>query len=536
MKITKLLVTLALSTVTLSQLSLAANAKGSETPKLIVEEEGEMSFSDVSPNHWAYKSIKELSQEYNILGGFPDGTFRGNRNITRYEAAAMIAQLVRKFDEVAAKSGKGGTVNKAALDKLRKEFKSELEDLQSEVKKLAKDQQDLQKDLDETQDKIDMVKDMIPKVKWMGEAAVRQEMMTNELGLDASKFLTNSPQMRLRLGVTGESNGGFNFGARLTTSLAGDNTNQFTALGNLNSRFGVNLDKAYVSFAPWDGALDLTLGRHGNPFMYTTQLVWDEDLTFDGSFLKLKFGDMDNNLSLVGGYDVFALGQYNAANPRSGKHTFKDDADGAAGAASGGLSFMVGGDTVKFGLGVNYHNLTNVNNLIGKSLSLNPRTNLLTKAGKHVSNFQLATGSLMFSLFPNAYFPVTIHADASYNLGAGTNSAVVTADDAAVVTAAKAQNLGLIAGLKLGKLKEAGNFMLGYSYKMVGTESVYSAFNEDQLGGSNIMAHEGKLGIQFAPMTTFHVTAQMSNALVVPTGATKGKDLWTIRTTLSQKF
>ncbi|GIW23394.1 MAG: hypothetical protein KatS3mg068_2401 [Candidatus Sericytochromatia bacterium] len=528
----KVIFSIALASMSISQLAFSANAK--EIDKIAVEDESEVMFSDVSTSHWAYKAIKELAQEYQILGGFPDGTFRGNKNITRYEAAAMIYQLVKKFDEVAAKS-KSGLVGKATLDKLKKEFANELEDIRSELKKLNKDHQDMQQDIDEVRDSVESVKNMLPKVKLMGDASVRYEGLTNQLGLTSDNFLTSVPQARLRLAVKGDMNGGFTFGTRLTTSNAGDITNQFVSLGNSNQRLGLNLDMLYVALRPWDGAFDLTLGRHKNPYRGTTELVWDDDLTLDGAYLKLRFGDMDNHLCLMGGYDVFGINGVNlATNPRSGKVAlFKSDETGTAGMASGGAGLHLGNDTVGFMLNANYHTLTNPNNLVGRTLSFNPRTNLLRTDGKgFVSKFDLATGSLALKLFPKAYFPVTLHGDISYNLGAGAGS---TADaDKSLSDQAKSQNLGFVAGLKLGKLEEAGNFMLAALYKSVGTESVFSAFNEDQLGGTNILAYEAQLGVQLAPSTTLLLTGQLSNKLVGKTDA--DKDLYTLRSYLMHKF
>lgn len=46
-------------------------------------------FSDVSPSHWAYKSIMNLTSN-GVIGGYPDGTFRPNNSITREEAAKII--------------------------------------------------------------------------------------------------------------------------------------------------------------------------------------------------------------------------------------------------------------------------------------------------------------------------------------------------------------------------------------------------------------------------------------------------------------
>ena len=515
MKMTKLFLSLAIAGVTFSQLSSAAYAKTVDsTNKLVLEEEGEMNFSDVSPNHWSYMSIKNLVNEYKVLGGFPDGTFRGNRNLTRYEAAAMLMKVMDKVEEIASKGGKTtvSSGNKADLDRLKKEFATELEDLQNEVRKVSKDVQDLQKDLDETKDDVDMVKDMLPKVKVKGEVATRYEAKTGNLS-NFDVYDAKAAQVRARIGLTTEPIGGAVFGARLSTGPANDTTNQYLTLGQPGSDLGVGLDMAYVAFRPWDSAIDLTFGRHGNTFVKTTELNWDEDLTFDGSYLKLRFGEAKGtNLSLYGDYTLLNVNGVDLAKNNRGKHSFKDDANGTSGMISGGGALNLGSeDSMMFMIGGNYHAMTNPNNLIGKTLSLNPRTNLITTDGKGlVSKYMLGTGSVMLTLFPSS-FPITVYGDVSYNLGAGQNAAAQGDADKDLRAKAMKSNLGYVAGVMLGHLRESGNMMLGYQYKMVGTDSVFSAFNEDQLMGTGVNAQEVMLGIQFAPKTIGTVGAQMSS-------------------------
>lgn len=89
-------------------------------------------FDDVPPEHWARKEIDELQQR-GIVRGFPDGTFKGNKMMTRYELAMVIARLLHYIDEV---SGKGGSSNTAIdeearmkIDRLQKEFGEELRQL-----------------------------------------------------------------------------------------------------------------------------------------------------------------------------------------------------------------------------------------------------------------------------------------------------------------------------------------------------------------------------------------------------------------------
>ena len=50
-------------------------------------------FSDVPMNHWAYDAVEELASK-GVLEGYPNGTFKGNRAMTRYEIATMVARMM----------------------------------------------------------------------------------------------------------------------------------------------------------------------------------------------------------------------------------------------------------------------------------------------------------------------------------------------------------------------------------------------------------------------------------------------------------
>jgi hypothetical protein len=55
-------------------------------------------FKDVPPDHWAAPAVKELAAK-GIMKGFPDGTFRGNQPVTRYELAVTLARFMRQVEE-----------------------------------------------------------------------------------------------------------------------------------------------------------------------------------------------------------------------------------------------------------------------------------------------------------------------------------------------------------------------------------------------------------------------------------------------------
>ena len=55
-------------------------------------------FSDVSTDDWAYQAVSDLSDQ-GVVEGYPDGTFKGERNMTRYELAQVIARLMAREGE-----------------------------------------------------------------------------------------------------------------------------------------------------------------------------------------------------------------------------------------------------------------------------------------------------------------------------------------------------------------------------------------------------------------------------------------------------
>ncbi len=78
-------------------------------------------FSDVSTSDWAYQAVSELSDQ-GIVEGYPDGTFKGERNITRYELAQIIARLMANEDQYNAEQ-------RAMIDQLASEYADELNNL-----------------------------------------------------------------------------------------------------------------------------------------------------------------------------------------------------------------------------------------------------------------------------------------------------------------------------------------------------------------------------------------------------------------------
>jgi BMFP domain-containing protein YqiC len=60
--------------------------------------------SDVSPGDWAYEALRSLVERYGCIAGYPDGTFRGNRAMTRYEFAAGLNACLQQLERLMASS------------------------------------------------------------------------------------------------------------------------------------------------------------------------------------------------------------------------------------------------------------------------------------------------------------------------------------------------------------------------------------------------------------------------------------------------
>ena len=55
-------------------------------------------FPDVPENHWARDAVATLAAK-GIVEGYPDGTFKGDRNATRWEVAMMVARLLGQMEQ-----------------------------------------------------------------------------------------------------------------------------------------------------------------------------------------------------------------------------------------------------------------------------------------------------------------------------------------------------------------------------------------------------------------------------------------------------
>jgi hypothetical protein len=92
-------------------------------------------FSDVQPTDWAFQALQSLVERYGCIAGYPNGTYRGNRALTRYEFAAGLNACLDRVNELIATATSDIITRQdlATLQRLQEDFAAELATLRGRV-------------------------------------------------------------------------------------------------------------------------------------------------------------------------------------------------------------------------------------------------------------------------------------------------------------------------------------------------------------------------------------------------------------------
>ncbi len=193
-------------------------------------------FSDVPAGHWAYDSISKLAAA-GVIEGYGDDTFRGDRLMTRYEMAQIVAKAMAKG---------------ANVDKLAAEFADELDALGVRVAALEK--------------KSDNVK-ITGNIRW--------NFAHNENKRDAGNTKSDAHKLRSRIWITGTVNDNWKYVGML------ENIQDFkTDTGDETTNF----QRAYLEGRL--GGAKIRAGRYG---LTRTDEGLIYDTRFDG--IEATYGD-----------------------------------------------------------------------------------------------------------------------------------------------------------------------------------------------------------------------------------------------------
>jgi len=85
--------------------------------------------SDVKPTDWAFQALSELVERYSCIVGYPDGTYRGNQTMTRYEFAAGLNACLERINELIVSSEEVLKEDLITLQRLQEDFGAELAEI-----------------------------------------------------------------------------------------------------------------------------------------------------------------------------------------------------------------------------------------------------------------------------------------------------------------------------------------------------------------------------------------------------------------------
>ena len=228
-------------------------------------------FSDVTPNDWAYQSVAQLAAA-GVINGYPDGTFKGQNNITRYEMAQMVAKAM-------ANEARANAEQQAMINRLADEFASELNNLGVRVATLE---------------------NKVGNVKVTGDARIRYQG-SDKKGMFATDDNSNKrSQFDYRARVQFNANVADNTSAVVRIVTAGDNNGyDGVEFGDAQNDATVKFDNMYVAHK-FGKDTTAVIGRFDNTI--GNGLVYDDP--FDGAAITYDNG----NFALTGGYGSFITG------------------------------------------------------------------------------------------------------------------------------------------------------------------------------------------------------------------------------------
>ncbi|MEI6443495.1 MAG: iron uptake porin [Nostocales cyanobacterium ELA583] len=188
-------------------------------------------FSDVQPTDWAFQALQSLVERYGCIAGYPNGTYRGNRALSRYEFAAGLNACLDRVNELIA-TATADMVTKqdlATLQRLQEEFSAELSTLRGRVDTLEARTAELEAHQFSTTTKL------------KGEAIFA---VTDAFSGETGKANRAVFQDRVRLGLETSFTGR----DMLTTRLAAGNATGFDLRDNANGAIAGSKNSANPGF------------------------------------------------------------------------------------------------------------------------------------------------------------------------------------------------------------------------------------------------------------------------------------------------
>ncbi|WP_448269300.1 iron uptake porin [Nostoc sp. DSM 114159] len=273
--------------------------------------------SDIKPTDWAFQALQSLVERYGVIAGYTDGTFKGDRSLTRYEFAAGLNAALDRLNELIATSTTD-LVKREDLDtikKLQEQFSPELAQLRGRVDSLEARNAKLESTQFTTTTKLIGRAQIVAGELLAGNNVVTKRPAPNNLTLQGSTTL------RLNTSFNGKDSLGITIGGGNIESLGQ------TRAGLLGTYEGRTADNSSITFArntlilsgvryrflPFpntqvniyplsDGASEIGLSGPVNPYFESSSATGANGISrFSRRSLVYNYGDSGPGIAILQG-------------------------------------------------------------------------------------------------------------------------------------------------------------------------------------------------------------------------------------------
>lgn len=360
---------------------------------------------DVPAKHWSYDAVAYLTQA-GIIDGYGDGTFRGDKTITRYE----MAQLVYK---ALLNESKADVAQKALIDKLAVEYALEMnkiENLDSRLAKVEKSQPTIS--FSGTVDIRYTAKDFVPNT-----APANQDRGTNfesRFRFEALAKVDDSTNVGFRIVNFSPQQVSNPVSSKAVNGYGLNIDKTWSKFGNDNTAQGVNaaVDRYFINKQA--GKFNITLGRQALYAGSTLGIIDSTSVSFDGVKLNTNIGEVNARVE----YGRLASPIVNGV----GNNNQIDIQDYELSRSLGKLCYTGGYLSIRNnGLASNYPTINHINT--NDLLSLyyanakylfDPKTSVQFEVGRNKSNY--ATNSNNFAIVWATFGNQTVVQEQDHNI------------------------------------------------------------------------------------------------------------------------
>lgn len=249
-------------------------------------------FEDVPLDHWAYDAVEYLADEGLVIG-YPDGTFRGDRMLTRYEFAMVVSRLYDQFLAMMDDMDEPPPIDvEAIIDMLWDEFEPEINELMQLVSSNAERIDALEGTVGGFDDRIAEIGDRVDAMDRAfhpyGDLSLRFYGIYPEDGMQ-----TQRPQFMLHFGFISQVTDELTFGARFSSGAEGSSQSAWDTMDDAFGEDPFQIDRAYMMWTPASyPGFTMLAGKFAPPWV-TTPMTWDTDVQVEGLAQHYNWNDFD---------------------------------------------------------------------------------------------------------------------------------------------------------------------------------------------------------------------------------------------------